>query len=95
MFAALLPGVTVLPVAVLGLADRFAGLGRAVLALADTAHVTLVVRELRQIDYLYRDTYLTAPAPAEVAVLDKLREVLPAALTDLTVPLQVVSQSHR
>jgi len=81
-------------VAFLRLPDGVAGLWRAVLALADPAHVALGVLEFGEVDDLDRDPHLAGPGLPEVTVLDKLREVLPALLADLAVAFEVVSQSH-
>jgi len=59
-------------------------------ALADTALIQLIVLELGQVDDLDRDPDLVVLAPAQIPVLDELREVLAAAFTDFLEPFEVV-----
>jgi hypothetical protein len=89
VLAAFLTGVTFLAVTRLWLwlADWIADVG---IALADAALVELVVLELGQIDDLDRDPDLVVFAPAQVAVLDELREILAPPFTDLPESFEIV-----
>jgi len=97
VLAALLAGLAVLAVlAVAGLwlwlADGIALFGA--FALPDAALVPLVVGELREIDDFDGNLHLVAPGLTQVAVLDELRQVLPALFAHFAVPFEVVFQSH-
>jgi hypothetical protein len=89
----LLAGLAVL-VAVAGLGLGVHGVALLGVALADAALVALVVRELREVDDLDRYPDRIGAAPAQVAVLDELLQVLAALFADFAVPFEVLSQSH-